>query len=70
MKEIQEIIALLNAKVPHLILTVLLAAVISSVVGLLGRRSRRERLYHAGYLLVCCVASVVAGSWIMYLVHR
>jgi hypothetical protein len=69
MKEMQETIALLNAKVPHLILTVLLAAVIASVAALLGRRSRRQRMYHAGYLLVCSVASVVAGSWIMYLIH-
>jgi hypothetical protein len=65
----KQTVALLNARVPHLIFTVLLAALISCVVALLGNRSRQERLYHAAYLLVSCVASVVAGSWIMYLVH-
>jgi hypothetical protein len=63
------VIALVNAKVPHLAITVLLAVVVSGVVALLDNRSGRERLYHAAYCLAGCVASVVAGSWIMYLVH-
>jgi hypothetical protein len=62
-------IVLSTASIPHLILTALLALAISGVIVLLGRRSRRERLYHAVYLFVCCIASVVAGSWFMYFVH-
>lgn len=62
-------IVLSTAGIPHLLLTALLAIVISGVIALLGRRSARERVYHAGYLFVCCMASVVAGSWFMYLVH-
>jgi|HubBroStandDraft_2_1064218.scaffolds.fasta_scaffold1153046_2 hypothetical protein len=62
-------IVLSTAGIPHLVLTALLAMVISGVVALLGRRSARERVYHAGYLFLCCVVSVVAGSWFMYLVH-
>jgi hypothetical protein len=62
-------ISLVNAYVPHPVLTMLMATLISGVIALLGNRSRRERLYHAGYLLVGCVATVVAGSWIMYLIH-
>jgi hypothetical protein len=63
------LIVLWTATVPHLILTALLAIVISGVIALLGRRTARERVYHAGYLFVCCMATVVAGSWLMYLVH-
>jgi hypothetical protein len=62
-------IVLSTAGVPHFMLTVLLAILISGVIALLGRRSRRERVYHAGYLFVCCIASVVAGSWFMYFIH-
>jgi len=62
-------IVLLAASLPHLIVTALLALAISGLIALLGRRSRRERLYHAGYLFVCCMATVVAGSWFMYLIH-
>jgi len=62
-------IVLLAASLPHLIVTALLALAISGLIALLGRRSRRERLYHAGWLFVCCMATVVAGSWFMYLVH-
>lgn len=49
--------------------TILLALAISAVVATLGRRSLRERLSHACWLFVSCMASVVAGSWIMYLIH-
>jgi hypothetical protein len=62
-------IVLFAARMPHLILTALLALAISGLIALLGRRSICERLYHAGYLFVCCMATVVAGSWFMYLVH-
>ena len=59
---------LLNG-VPHLILTALLATAISGSIALLGHRSGRERVCHAGYLFVCSIAGVIAGSWLMYLIH-
>ncbi len=62
-------IVLWSAKMPHLVLTVLFALAISGIVALLGKRSGRDRAYHAGWFFVCSMASVVAGSWIMYLVH-
>jgi hypothetical protein len=64
-----EAIALMNAMVPHLIVVVVLALLLSGAIALLSKRHARGRMYHAGYLFVCCVASVVAGSWIMYLIH-
>jgi hypothetical protein len=60
---------LLVSTVPHLFLTALLAMTIAGIAALLGNRSRRERLYHAGWLFTGCMAGVVAGSWLMYLVH-
>ncbi|HEX4136459.1 MAG TPA: hypothetical protein VHY84_17740 [Bryobacteraceae bacterium] len=57
------------ASMPHLVFTALLAVVFSGLIALLGHRSRRDRLYHAGYLFACCMATVVAGSWFMYFVH-
>jgi hypothetical protein len=62
-------LTLLGAKMPHLIFTMLLALVISGMIAMLGGRTARERVYHAGYLFVSCMATVVAGSWFMYLLH-
>lgn len=63
-------LALFTAKVPHLLLTVLLAMAVSGVIAMLEKRNGRERLNRAGYLFVGCVACVVAGGWAMYLVNR
>jgi hypothetical protein len=54
---------------PHLAFTLLLAVLLSVALALLGRRSLVERLYLAAYSFLCCVVTVVAGSWIMYLIH-
>jgi hypothetical protein len=62
-------IFLLLGAVPHPVLIALLAMAVSGIAALLGKRSRRERVYHAGYLFAGCIAGVVAGSWIMYLIH-
>jgi hypothetical protein len=61
-------IFLLLSAIPHPVLTALLAMTIAGITALLGKRSRRERLYHAAWLFTCCIASVVAGSWLMHLV--
>ncbi|HEY3824712.1 MAG TPA: hypothetical protein VGL82_09140 [Bryobacteraceae bacterium] len=60
---------LFAASMPHPVFTVLLSVVFSGLIVLLGQRSRRDRFYHAGYLFVCCMATVIAGSWFMYFVH-
>ena len=62
-------IFLLLSAMPHPVLTALAATTIAGVAALLGKRSRRERAYHAGYLFAGCIGSVVAGSWLMYLIH-
>lgn len=62
-------IVLVSAKIPHLVLTVLFALVIAGVVTMLDKRSRREKMCHGSWVFVCSIASVVAGSWVMYLVH-
>jgi hypothetical protein len=63
------IVMLLSAHMPHLVFTALLALIVCALIALLGRRSMRERLYHAGYLFLCCMTTVVAGGWFMYFVH-
>jgi prepilin signal peptidase PulO-like enzyme (type II secretory pathway) len=62
-------IFLLLSAAPHPVLTALSAMAIAGVAAFLGKRTRRERVYHAGYLFAGCIASVLAGSWIMYLIH-
>ncbi len=52
------------AAIPHFAFAALLA-----LVGLLGKRTRRERLLHAAWFFMCCMASVIAGSWLMFLIH-
>lgn len=62
-------ILMLLEPIPHLFLTALFAFGIALIVALLGIRSRRERLLHAAWFFSCCMAAVVGGSWLMYLVH-
>ena len=62
-------IFLLLSPLPHPVLTALAAIAIAGIAALLGKRSVRERAYHAGYLFAGCIAGVVAGSWVMYLIH-
>lgn len=54
---------------PHLAFTLLLAILLSVALALLGRRSLAERLCLATYSFLCCIGTVVAGSWVMYLIH-
>ena len=53
----------------HLPFTLLLAVLLSVAQALLGRRSLADRLYLATYSFLCCGVAVVAGSWVMYLIH-
>ncbi len=47
----------------------LYAILLSAVDALLGKRTARERLYRAAYLFASCMVAVVAGGWIMFLIH-
>jgi hypothetical protein len=53
----------------HVTFTLLMALLISGAVALPGDRSGRERVYSAAYTFLVCVASIVGGGWLMYLVH-
>ena len=58
-----------RGSMPHPVFTLMAALVLAVAVGLLGRRRVRERLAYSTYLLVCCIGSVVAGSWVMHIIH-
>jgi hypothetical protein len=49
---------------PHLLYTILFAILISGAAGLPGKR-----FSHAAYVFFSCMATVIAGSWIMFVVH-
>jgi hypothetical protein len=55
---------------PHLIYTLLSAILLAAVESLVGKRTSRERLYRAAYMFASCMVAVVAGGWIMFLIHR
>ena len=55
---------------PHLPFTFLLAALTAGASALPGARAARERACHALYLFFASIAAIVAGSWIMYLIHQ
>jgi hypothetical protein len=54
---------------PHLAFTLLTALLLSAAMSFLGSRPLTERLYAATYLVLCCVAATVAGSWLMHWIH-
>jgi hypothetical protein len=54
---------------PHLAWTLLLAILISAATALPGDRAARQRLAAAAYTFVSCTLTVLAGSWLMYLIH-
>jgi NO-binding membrane sensor protein with MHYT domain len=62
-------ITMLMNRMPHFLLTALMACFVSCAIAMLERRNRRERVYRAGYLWFCCLASVIGGSWVMHFIH-
>ena len=54
---------------PHLIFTLLLAVLLAAAMAAMGDRPARERLYVAARVFFGCVASIVAGGWVMRLIH-
>jgi hypothetical protein len=49
--------------------TIVAALLMSAVAALLGKRTMQARIAYSTYLALTCIASVVAGSWIMYLIN-
>ena len=54
---------------PHLTWTLLLAILISFATALPGNGGARERVYRAAYTFFSCMIAVIAGGWLMYLIH-
>jgi hypothetical protein len=54
---------------PHSDFTLFAAAVLATGLALLENRTVRQRIYHAVYMFLCCTLAVVAGGWLMHLVH-
>jgi len=54
---------------PHLVVTLLLAAVLAVAAAFLDRRSGRSRVYLAVWTFLAWTAAVIAGSWVMLLIH-
>jgi hypothetical protein len=53
----------------HPIFTLLAAILLSLALAVLDSRTPRERVYVAGRTFLCCIGSVVAAGWTMYLIH-
>lgn len=53
----------------HPLLVFLAAALLSVIVSLLGKRTRRQRFAYSTYLLVTSIGAVIAGSWLMRLIE-
>jgi hypothetical protein len=54
---------------PHPGVTLLLAILLSAMLGSTGDRPARERLYHAMQVFVFAVAAVIGGSWLMFFIE-
>lgn len=54
----------------HFTFTLLFAALLAGAEALPREGNARERLHRAGYIFACCVATVFAAGWIMFLIHR
>jgi hypothetical protein len=54
---------------PHLAYTLLFAILIACAEAVIGKRTSRERLFRAVYMFASCMVAVVAGGWIMFMIH-
>jgi hypothetical protein len=54
---------------PHPFFTLLAALLVALAMAAKGDLSARERFYAALRVFCCCVVTVLAGSWVMRLVH-
>ncbi|HSU67061.1 MAG TPA: hypothetical protein VLJ39_09330 [Tepidisphaeraceae bacterium] len=51
------------------IFTLTAAILLSLALAMIDRLELRERLYVASRTFLCCMVSIVAGGWIMRLIH-
>ncbi len=54
---------------PHPEFTVLLAALLATILGLTGDRSARERLNYGLYVFLAAMVTVIGGSWAMRVIE-
>ena len=55
--------------IPHLLFAAQLALIVATIIGCFGKRTMRDRLLHSAWFFTCSIATVVAGSWLMHLIH-
>jgi hypothetical protein len=53
----------------HPIFTLIAAILLSIALAMVDRREPRERLYVGARTFLCCIGSIVAGGWVMRLIH-
>jgi hypothetical protein len=53
----------------HLTYSILFGALVSGAIGLTGKLTTVARLYRTAYVFLSCMATVVAGGWIMFWIH-
>jgi hypothetical protein len=53
----------------HPIFTLSAAILLSLALAMIDRLEPRERLYVATRTFLCCIVSILAGGWIMRLIH-
>lgn len=54
---------------PHLTFSLFLALMMAAAFAAVEDRTRSERVYVAVRMFLSCVASVLAGGWLMRLIH-
>jgi hypothetical protein len=55
---------------PHPLFTLLAAVLLAVALAMVDDRTRRQRLFAAGRVLLACAAVTLGGGWLMYLIHR
>jgi 4-hydroxybenzoate polyprenyltransferase len=53
----------------HPVFTLIAAGAIAIGLALAENRSPRERINYAVYMFLSCILAVVAGGWVMHIVH-
>lgn len=53
----------------HSMFTLLCALLLAAVTAVTEKRTPRERVWVATRTFVCCVTTVMVGSWLMYAIH-
>ncbi len=54
---------------PHPLFSLLVIVLLAAAMAAVADRPRRERIYVAIRVFVCCAATIAGGIWLMYLIH-